>query len=138
MTERSSSKMEIQLKRILSYIARGMNYTQHSLSKNMRFILNSMKIHRKTLIWFGVFDRYKFHFPFLRTNNIVHVDDNRVGPLYKHVFPPQLAPRLAFVGLTYSTYIRQLNHVLFFFYLHHLFGKWCLKIFEKTTPYFGK
>ncbi|XP_023734510.1 flavin-containing monooxygenase FMO GS-OX5 [Lactuca sativa] len=45
---------------------------------------------------------YKFHFPFLRTNNIVHVDDNRVGPLYKHVFPPQLAPRLAFVGLTYN------------------------------------
>ncbi|KAI3515401.1 hypothetical protein L1887_14296 [Cichorium endivia] len=45
---------------------------------------------------------YKFHFPFLSTNNIVHVDDNRVGPLYKHVFPPQLAPRLAFVGITYN------------------------------------
>ncbi|KAI3780712.1 hypothetical protein L2E82_10700 [Cichorium intybus] len=45
---------------------------------------------------------YKFHFPFLSTNNNVHVDDNRVGPLYKHVFPPQLAPRLAFVGITYN------------------------------------
>nr|XP_043634127.1 flavin-containing monooxygenase FMO GS-OX5-like [Erigeron canadensis] len=45
---------------------------------------------------------YKFHFPFLRTNNMVHVDDNRVGPLYKHVFSPQLAPRLSFVGITYN------------------------------------
>ncbi|KAI7746876.1 hypothetical protein M8C21_018037 [Ambrosia artemisiifolia] len=45
---------------------------------------------------------YKFHFPFLRINDMVHVDDNRVGPLYKHVFLPQLAPRLAFVGLTFN------------------------------------
>ncbi|KAK9984619.1 hypothetical protein SO802_034144 [Lithocarpus litseifolius] len=35
---------------------------------------------------------YKYHFPFLETNGIVNVDDNRVGPLYKHVFPPALAP----------------------------------------------
>nr|XP_027070953.1 flavin-containing monooxygenase FMO GS-OX-like 6 [Coffea arabica] len=27
------------------------------------------------------------------------VDENRVGPLYKHVFPPQLAPTLSFVGI---------------------------------------
>ncbi|KAI3515404.1 hypothetical protein L1887_14299 [Cichorium endivia] len=45
---------------------------------------------------------YKFHFPFLRITDIVHVDDKCVGPLYKHVFPPQLAPRLAFVGLPYN------------------------------------
>ncbi|XP_024991958.1 flavin-containing monooxygenase FMO GS-OX5-like isoform X1 [Cynara cardunculus var. scolymus] len=45
---------------------------------------------------------YKYHFPFLRKTGVVHVDDNRVGPLYKHVFPPQLAPRLAFVGLSYN------------------------------------
>ncbi|KAJ0434171.1 putative flavin monooxygenase, FAD/NAD(P)-binding domain superfamily [Helianthus annuus] len=45
---------------------------------------------------------FKFHFPFLRTCNMVHVDDNRVGPLYKHVFLPQLAPRLAFLGLAYK------------------------------------
>lgn len=43
--------------------------------------------------------RYKFHFPFLKTKGIVSVEDNRVGPLYKHVFPPQLAPRLSFIGL---------------------------------------
>ncbi|PWA74737.1 flavin monooxygenase-like, FAD/NAD(P)-binding domain protein [Artemisia annua] len=45
---------------------------------------------------------YKFHFPFLRTNGMVQVDNNRVGPLYKHMFPPKLAPRLSFVGLTYQ------------------------------------
>ncbi|KAL0429048.1 UNVERIFIED_CONTAM: Flavin-containing monooxygenase FMO GS-OX-like 2 [Sesamum radiatum] len=44
---------------------------------------------------------YNYHFPFLRTEGMVSVDDNRVGPLYKHVFPPKLAPNLAFVGLTY-------------------------------------
>ncbi|KAK6947602.1 Flavin monooxygenase-like [Dillenia turbinata] len=42
---------------------------------------------------------YKYHFPFLETNGIVTVDDNRVGPLYLHVFPPALAPSLSFVGL---------------------------------------
>ncbi|KAF5446223.1 hypothetical protein F2P56_031865, partial [Juglans regia] len=44
---------------------------------------------------------YKYHFPFLRTNGIVSMDDNCVGPLYKHVFPPYLAPWLSFVGLPY-------------------------------------
>ncbi|GKU88424.1 hypothetical protein SLEP1_g2692 [Rubroshorea leprosula] len=39
------------------------------------------------------------HCPFLRTNGIVTVDDNRVGPLYQHVFPPSLAPRLSFLRL---------------------------------------
>ncbi|XP_020263736.1 flavin-containing monooxygenase FMO GS-OX-like 2 isoform X2 [Asparagus officinalis] len=42
---------------------------------------------------------YKYHFPFLDTKETVSVDDNRVGPLYKHVFPPHLAPYLSFVGL---------------------------------------
>ncbi|KAJ9555178.1 hypothetical protein OSB04_009792 [Centaurea solstitialis] len=45
---------------------------------------------------------YKHHFPFLDTKGIVTVDDNRVGPLYKHVFPPSLAPWLSFVGLPYK------------------------------------
>ncbi|MBA0589553.1 hypothetical protein Gorai_018293 [Gossypium raimondii] len=45
---------------------------------------------------------YKFHFPFLRSNGTVTVDDNRVGPLYKHVFPPSLAPSLSFVALPYK------------------------------------
>ncbi|XP_027070950.2 flavin-containing monooxygenase FMO GS-OX5-like isoform X1 [Coffea arabica] len=46
---------------------------------------------------------YKYDFPFLNTNGIVTVDDNRVGPLYKHVFPPRLAPTLSFVGIPKQT-----------------------------------
>jgi hypothetical protein len=30
------------------------------------------------------------------------VDDNCVGPLYKHVFPPQLAPSLSFLGIPWK------------------------------------
>ncbi|KAK4751753.1 hypothetical protein SAY87_020551 [Trapa incisa] len=42
---------------------------------------------------------YKYHFPFLDMDEVVSVDDNRVGPLYKHVFSPILAPWLSFIGL---------------------------------------
>ncbi|KAK7271453.1 hypothetical protein RJT34_27376 [Clitoria ternatea] len=42
---------------------------------------------------------YKYHYPFLRTNGIVTIEDNCVGPLYKHVFPPALAPWLSFIGI---------------------------------------
>uniref|UniRef100_A0A7N0UY51 Flavin-containing monooxygenase n=1 Tax=Kalanchoe fedtschenkoi TaxID=63787 RepID=A0A7N0UY51_KALFE len=44
---------------------------------------------------------YKFHYPFLKTDGIVSVEDNRVGPLYQHVFPPSAAPWLSFIGLPY-------------------------------------
>ncbi|XP_042503901.1 flavin-containing monooxygenase FMO GS-OX5-like isoform X2 [Macadamia integrifolia] len=59
---------------------------------------------------------YKYNFAFLETNGIVTVDDNRVGPLYKHVFPPCLAPWLSFVGLPtmivpFMTYGLQANWV---------------------------
>ncbi|KAJ9685466.1 hypothetical protein PVL29_017487 [Vitis rotundifolia] len=50
-----------------------------------------------------IFCRYKYHFPFIETNGIVTIDDNRVGPLYKHVFPPRLAPWLSFNGLPKDT-----------------------------------
>ncbi|XP_004298656.1 PREDICTED: flavin-containing monooxygenase FMO GS-OX-like 3-like [Fragaria vesca subsp. vesca] len=45
---------------------------------------------------------YIYDFPFLETNGTVTVDDNRVAPLYKHVFPPVLAPSLSFVGLPWK------------------------------------
>uniref|UniRef100_A0A2P2M771 Flavin-containing monooxygenase n=1 Tax=Rhizophora mucronata TaxID=61149 RepID=A0A2P2M771_RHIMU len=45
---------------------------------------------------------YKYHFPFLQTNGLVTVDDNRVGPIYKDVFPPIFAPSLSFVGLPWK------------------------------------
>ncbi|KAJ0797733.1 putative flavin monooxygenase, FAD/NAD(P)-binding domain superfamily [Helianthus annuus] len=47
---------------------------------------------------------YKLHLPFLRINGIVSVEDKRIGPLYKHVFPPRLAPRLSFVGILEKTF----------------------------------
>lgn len=50
---------------------------------------------------------YHYTFPFLQ--GLVTVDDNRVGPLYKHVFPinssstsRNLAPYLSFVGLPWN------------------------------------
>ncbi|KAK8587901.1 hypothetical protein V6N12_022367 [Hibiscus sabdariffa] len=50
---------------------------------------------------------YKYHYPFLKSNGIVTVDNNRIGPVYKHVFPPSLAPWLSFVGLnTWSVIFR--------------------------------
>ncbi|KAL6642720.1 hypothetical protein ACP70R_020901 [Stipagrostis hirtigluma subsp. patula] len=47
---------------------------------------------------------YRYHFPFLDLDGLT-VDDNRVGPLYKHVFPPKYAPNLSFVGLPIKTII---------------------------------
>ncbi|MED6109251.1 hypothetical protein PIB30_031690 [Stylosanthes scabra] len=52
---------------------------------------------------------FKYHFPFLETNGIVTIEDNRVGPLYKHVFPPSLAPTLSFIGLTEKDLIFQMT-----------------------------
>lgn len=37
------------------------------------------------------------------------VDDNCVGPLYKHVFPPALAPWLSFIGLPWKVYLYSEN-----------------------------
>lgn len=42
---------------------------------------------------------YSYYFPFLDTNGMVTIDDNHVGPLYEHIFPPLLAPSLSFVGI---------------------------------------
>ncbi|XVF54363.1 hypothetical protein PTKIN_Ptkin05aG0175400 [Pterospermum kingtungense] len=42
---------------------------------------------------------YSYSFPFLDTKGIVEVDDNRVGPLFEHTFPPSLAPSLSFIGI---------------------------------------
>ncbi|XP_030468539.2 flavin-containing monooxygenase FMO GS-OX5-like [Syzygium oleosum] len=46
---------------------------------------------------------YSYHFPFLKTKGLVSVDNNCVGPLYKHVFPPSLAPRLSFIDIPFLT-----------------------------------
>ncbi|KAL3516966.1 hypothetical protein ACH5RR_023868 [Cinchona calisaya] len=62
---------------------------------------------------------YKYDFSFVRTNGIVTIDDNRVGPLYKHIFPPQLAPGLSFVGLPYMAVI---------FFMMELQAKWVASV----------
>ncbi|KAJ1296322.1 hypothetical protein BS78_01G291300 [Paspalum vaginatum] len=49
---------------------------------------------------------YRYHFPFLDLDELT-VDDNRVGPLYKHVFPPKYAPNLSFIGLPYKSIVFQ-------------------------------
>jgi len=56
---------------------------------------------------------YKYSFPFLRTNGTVSIEDNRVGPLYKHVFPPQLNPRLSFVGICYQVSCHSFSFFVF-------------------------
>ncbi|EIE25007.1 FAD/NAD(P)-binding domain-containing protein [Coccomyxa subellipsoidea C-169] len=50
---------------------------------------------------------YCYSFPFLADTRIdgaeiVTVEDNRVSPLYKHIFPPSTAPTLSFVGLPWK------------------------------------
>ncbi|XP_004290726.1 PREDICTED: flavin-containing monooxygenase FMO GS-OX-like 9 [Fragaria vesca subsp. vesca] len=42
---------------------------------------------------------YSYTFPFLDTKGIVAIDDDRVGPLFEHTFPPSLAPSLSFIGI---------------------------------------
>ncbi|PON68904.1 Flavin monooxygenase FMO [Parasponia andersonii] len=42
---------------------------------------------------------YSYTLPFLDTKGIVTLDDDRVGPLYEHTFPPSLAPSLSFIGI---------------------------------------
>lgn len=46
---------------------------------------------------------YKYHFPFAQNvDGVPIVDDNRLCALYKHVFPPLLAPYLSFVGIPWK------------------------------------
>lgn len=58
---------------------------------------------------------YNYSFPFLNTNGALSIEDNRVGPLYKHVFLPSLAPRLSFVGIPFRGFI---------FRIYELQSKW--------------
>jgi hypothetical protein len=49
---------------------------------------------------------YRYSFPFLDAGGAVTVDeDNRVGPLFEHTFPPALAPSLSFVGIQKKLFV---------------------------------
>ncbi|KAF8020017.1 hypothetical protein BT93_G0647 [Corymbia citriodora subsp. variegata] len=65
------------------------------------------------------FLQYSYHFPFLKTKGLISVDNNRVGPLYKHVFPPCLAPRLSFICIPYLAFPAQPSE---------LQSKWAAKV----------
>ncbi|KAI5017926.1 hypothetical protein ZWY2020_042814 [Hordeum vulgare] len=45
---------------------------------------------------------YLYDFPFLGDDSTITVDDNCVDPLYKHVFPIEVAPDLSFIGLPWK------------------------------------
>jgi len=49
-----------------------------------------------------MFPSYLYDFPFLGDDSTITVDDNRVDPLYKHIFPPEVAPHLSFIGLPWK------------------------------------
>ncbi|KAK6645733.1 hypothetical protein PHAVU_L001665 [Phaseolus vulgaris] len=70
---------------------------------------------------------YNYSFPFLDTKGIVVVDDNRVGPLYEHTFPPSLAPSLSLVGIP-----KRILGLPFFEYQ----GKWIAELLsgKKVLP----
>ncbi|TVU31749.1 hypothetical protein EJB05_23447, partial [Eragrostis curvula] len=44
---------------------------------------------------------YLYEFPFLGDDSTITVVDNCVDPLFKHVFPPEVAPQLSFIGLPF-------------------------------------
>ncbi|CAN6288828.1 unnamed protein product [Urochloa humidicola] len=62
---------------------------------------------------------YLYDFPFLGDDSTIIVDDNRVDPLYKHVFPPEVAPQLSFIGLPWKVIP---------FPLFELQSKWVAKV----------
>ncbi|KAG8363395.1 hypothetical protein BUALT_Bualt19G0017900 [Buddleja alternifolia] len=67
---------------------------------------------------------FKYDFPILKTEGIVTVDDNRVGPVYKHIFSPELAPSLSFVGLTFHSLI---------FLMMDLQANWVARVLSGTA-----
>ncbi|GMH00606.1 hypothetical protein Nepgr_002445 [Nepenthes gracilis] len=76
---------------------------------------------------------YNYEFRFLKTNGIVSVDDNRVGPLYNHVFPPELAPSLSFVGLPHQSILFALMELQSQWIARVLSGKVALPSKEEMT-----
>ncbi|KAF8715982.1 hypothetical protein HU200_026949 [Digitaria exilis] len=61
---------------------------------------------------------YLYNFPFIDLDGFT-LGDNRVGPLYKHVFPPKYAPSLSFIGIP-------IRNILFQTY--ELQSKWVARV----------
>jgi hypothetical protein len=77
--------------------------------------------------------RYDMSFPFPDTGGLVTVDDNRVGPLYEHTFPPALAPSLSFVGLPYGVVVPRFYEVQARWVARVLSGRSALPPAEEMT-----
>lgn len=46
---------------------------------------------------------YQYSYPFLEGTGLITSHDMRVDPLWQHIFPPSVAPILAFVGLAWKS-----------------------------------
>lgn len=46
---------------------------------------------------------YQYAYPFLKGTGLITSHDMRVGPLWNHIFPPSVAPTLAFIGLAWKS-----------------------------------
>ena len=46
---------------------------------------------------------YQYAYPFLEGTGLITCHDMRVDPLWQHIFPPSVAPTLAFVGLAWKS-----------------------------------
>ncbi len=46
---------------------------------------------------------YQYAYPFLEGAGLVTSHDMRVDPLWQHIFPPNVAPTLSFVGLIWKS-----------------------------------
>lgn len=46
---------------------------------------------------------YQYAYPFLEGSGLVTSNDMRVDPLWQHIFPPNVAPTLSFIGLIWKS-----------------------------------
>ncbi|GJN10530.1 hypothetical protein PR202_ga28629 [Eleusine coracana subsp. coracana] len=74
---------------------------------------------------------YDYSYPFLDTGGAVTVDDNRVGPLFKHTFPPALAPEHSFVGVPKKVVVPRFYEVQAKWVAQVLSGRRRLPLVEK-------
>ena len=46
---------------------------------------------------------YCYSYPWLQSTGLLQTEDMRVHPLYQHIFPPDTAPSLSFIGLLWKS-----------------------------------
>ena len=69
---------------------------------------------------------YQYAYPFLEGTGLVTSHDMRVDPLWQHIFPPSVAPTLAFVGLAWkSIRNQQFELQVCCNYLIHVYTAFC-------------